>query len=212
MSFLSVRVVVLALLASAIFAAPPSKADERGLVLGRVRELRLSGRIVEFGTGAPLAHAEVMVENDRVRKRFVADYDGTFSGVVEDASGLGLVTVIFAHSDRRAKDLDTVSFELVPKTLDAAVTGDRVRLKAKKLDLDLGCGGRGLAVSSSVEVAVAVVCDEGLAGVEYSKEQNRFAVLAAEPFSLRVGNGRVEVRGTQVSSVTLRTEVALRTR
>jgi hypothetical protein len=172
----------------------------------------VSGRVVDLTTGEPLSLAEITVENERLRERFVADYDGRFSGTVRDDDGLGVVTVIFAHSDHRAKDLDTVSFELVPKTVNAAVAGNRIRLKARKIDLDLGCGGRGSVTSQGIDVGVATVCDGGLVGVEYSKGPNRFAILAAEPYSLRVGNGRVEVRDARTASVTLRAEVALRTR
>jgi hypothetical protein len=208
-----IRIAVLFLLACATIAAPPrSDADERGLVLGRVAELRVSGRVVDFTTGAPLSLAEITVETETLRERFVADYDGRFAGVVSDAGGLGVVSVIFAHSDRRAKDLDTVSFELVPKTVEAATNGNRLRVKAKKVDLDLGCGARGEVSSQGIDVEVGAVCDGGLAGVEYAKGPNRFAILASEPFSLRVGNGRMEVRNATPSSVTLRAEVALRTR
>jgi hypothetical protein len=204
---------LISLACSALCAAPPpSGADAPGLALGRVRELRLAGRVVEHGTGIPLSHAEVTVETDRARERFVAGYDGSFTGVVSDPEGLGMVTVAFAHGDHRAKTLDTVAFELVPKNVDAESTGGRVRVKAKKVDLSLGCGGRGSVASRDVKVDVAVVCEDGLAGVEYAKDRNRFAILASGPFSLRVGGGRMEVRDTDASSVTLRAEVALRVR
>jgi hypothetical protein len=207
-----IRTSFLVALAFALCAPPPAAAAEPGLELGRIRELRLSGRLVAHQTGTPLSHAEITVETERTRKRFVADYDGSFSGTVEDAEGLGLVTVAFAHRDHRAKALDTVAFELVPKNVDAVAASNRVRLKARKINLDLGCGGHGAIASSDVSVDVAVVCDGGLAGVEYSKGQNRFAILAPEPFSLRVGGGRMELRDTRTSTVTLRADVALRLR
>jgi hypothetical protein len=190
----------------------PAAADERGLMLGRVTELRVSGRVVALDTGAPLSLAEVTVETEQARERFVTDYAGHFSGVVKDDGGLGLVTVIFAHSDRRAKDLDTVSFELVPKTVDASSDGSHVRVKAKKIDLNLACDGRGSVTSDGINVDVKAICDEGLTGIEYAKGPNRFAVLAPQPFALRVGNGRIEVRDVKSTYVTLRADVALRTR
>jgi hypothetical protein len=207
------RFAVWLLLASVpLVIALPSNADERGLMLGRVTELRVSGRVVALDTGAPLSLAEVTIETERLRERFVTDYAGRFSGVVKDDGGLGLVSVIFAHSDRRAKDLDTVSFELVPKQVDASSDGSHVRLKAKRVDLNLACDGRGSVSSEGINVDVKAVCDEGLTGVEYSKGPNRFAILAPEPFALRVGNGRIEVRDMKSAFVTLRADVALRTR
>jgi hypothetical protein len=201
------------LLACAPLVVPfPAAADEPGLMLGRVTELRVSGRVVALDTGAPLSLAEVTVETERARERFVTDYAGRFSGVVKDEGGLGLVTVVFAHSDRRAKALDTVSFELVPKTVDASSDGSHVRVKAKKIDLNLACDGRGSVTSDGINVDVKAVCDEGLTGIEYAKGPNRFAVLAPQPFALRVGNGRIEVRDVKSTYVTLRADVALRTR
>jgi hypothetical protein len=207
------RIAVWLLLACAPLVAPlPSHAAERGLMLGRVSELRVSGRIVALDTGAPLSLGEVTVETERVRERFVTDYDGRFSGVVKDDGGLDLVTVIFAHSDRRAKDLDTVSFELVPKTVDASSDGSHIRIKAKRVDLDLACDDHGSISSQGINVDVRAVCDEGLTGVEYSKGPTRFALLAPQPFTLRVGDGRIEVRDVKSTYVTLRADVALRTR
>jgi hypothetical protein len=207
------RVAVWFLLACAPLAtALPSAADERGLMLGRVSELKVSGRVVALDTGAPLSLAEVTVETERARERFVTDYDGRFSGVVNDEQGLGLVSVIFAHSDRRAKDLDTVSFELIPKTVDASSDGSHIRVKAKKVDLNLACDGHGSVASQGINVDVTAVCGDGLTGIEYAKGPNRFAILAPQPFALRVGNGRIEVRDLKSASVTLRADVALRTR
>jgi hypothetical protein len=202
---------VVGLFAFIAYVAPcGARAEDPGLELGRIRELRLSGRIFDARTGEPLRNAQVTVDTPYDRKRITVGPDGLFALTVEEPQGLGLVTIVFDHEPYRQKYLETAYGELFEKRAEIVISNRGLAFAAKNAKLDLGCSARG-SVDTALDTPaeLAAVCERGLSGVELVARTNRMVLLGDGPFTLRLGGGRLEVRDTAVSSLTVRVDVPL---
>jgi hypothetical protein len=189
---------------------PRARAAEDGILLGGAREVRVTGTVFDARTGAPLASAQVAVEGPYGTRRADTGPDGTFSVTARAEGGLGNVSVVFSHVDYQQKYLETVLRDAFRGDVDVEVAAGRARVRAKDLDVELGCGGRAeVGTRGPDPAAFAVVCDGPLSGVEFEVRRTRIAVLAAEPFKLRVANARLEVRDSRAAAVELRVAAAM---
>jgi hypothetical protein len=195
---------------AAVGGGPRARAAEDGIFLGGAREVRVTGTIFDANTSAPLAAAQVAVEAPYGTRRADTGPDGTFFVTARADDGLGNVSVVFSHGDYQQKYLETVVRDVFRGNVDVVVAAGRARVKAKKVDLDLACGGSAeVGTKAGDATAFRVVCDGALTGVEFEVRRTRIAVLAAEPFTLRVASGRLEVRDTRASTIELRVAAAM---
>lgn len=201
----------IALLVALLFGAQPGPAApaEEGLVLERVRELRVSGRVVDSRTGQPLQGALVTVEGPYQNRRAETGPDGTYFVGAGAEDGLGTVSIAFAHAEYQQKYLETLFRDAFPGKVEAEVSGPMVTVKGKRVKLALRCGQGGTLPMRAGAAQLTTVCEQGLFGVSVEIRGNRVAVLAREPFTLRIEEGRLEVRETQATAVELRVDAAM---
>jgi hypothetical protein len=204
------RAAIVALLLA--FACPIASADE-GIVLGRLRQIRVTGRIVDSTTNRPVYGAQVAIEGPFQVRRADTGPEGEFFLTTGSEDGLGTISIAINHGDYQQKYLETVLRDALRNNLEARVTPGRVHVKAKRIDADVACGkGVELEMRSGGVAPVRAICEQGLTGVEVEVRRTRIAVLASGSFTVRVENGRLEVRDASDDAVELRVYATMVTR
>ena len=204
------RAVAVSLLVA--LACPVASADE-GIVLGRLRQIRVTGRIVDSTTNRPVYGAQVAVEGPFMVRRADTGPEGEFFLATDAEDGLGTIAIAINHADYQQKYLETIFRDALRHNLEAKVAPGRVHVKYKKLDADLACGkSADLEMRAGGVAPVRAICEQGLSGIEIEVRRTRIAVLASGSFTVRVENGRLEVRDATDDAIELRVHATMVTR
>lgn len=193
-------------------ACPTASADE-GIVLGRLRQIRVTGRLVDSTTNQPIYGAQVAIEGPFQVRRADTGPDGEFFLATGSDEGLGTISIALNHSNYQQKYLETIFRDALRHKLEVKVTPGRIHVKAKRLDADVACGKSvDLEMRSGGVAPVRAICEQGASGVEIEVRRTRVAVLASGSFTVRVENGRLEVRDASDDAIELRVYATMITR
>lgn len=188
-----------------VLVVTPCLAGDEGVDVGSARTIRVSGRILDAKTGEPLPEAQAMIVGDYGSHRGVAGPDGSFLVTAEAANGLGTLSIVFSHAEHQEKYVETILRDAFRGTVEARTTNGRATIKARDVDLDLACGGTAdIRTKSLGSAPFRVICDGGLTGIELEVRGTTIAVLAAQPFTLRVRSGRLEITDSKNETIEMR--------
>lgn len=198
-------------IASTLFAAAPhANAVDEGLQLGAIKQIRVSGRVFDAATGSPVGGAQITVEGPSQNRRSDTGPDGTYLLSADQDQGFGLVSIVVSHADYQQKYVETLFRDAFPGRVQITFLGSRARVKAKNVDLELGCGDRQtLPTKNGSQATVTILCEDGKVGAEIALRGNRVAVLASQPFALRIDNGQLSVRDSENATVDIRVDAAM---
>lgn len=185
--------IALILLFVALVTAAAAPSDE-GIALGRLREVRVTGRVFDAKTGEPLADALVTVEGPYQNHRAKTGPDGTYYLAATSEGEFGTVSIAFAHADYQQKYLETLFRGAFPKKVDVTVEGNGMRVRTKGVDVVVACGAKVDVAMRSGSASFVAVCEEGERGFAVEMRGNRIAVSADRPFAARIENGKLEIR------------------
>jgi hypothetical protein len=203
---------LLALSALLLVAAPVAAGDE-GIDLGAAHQIRITGRVVDAATNQPVYGAQVSVEGPYLSRRADSGPDGQFVLATGAEEGLGTLSIAVNHSEFQQKYVEAVFRDALRHDVEVTVSPGRVHVKAKRLDGDVVCGGRvEVETRAGGAAPITAICEQGLTGVEIEVRRTRVAVLAAGPFTLRIRNGRLEVRDSKNDAIELRLHAAMQPR
>ncbi|OYT72870.1 MAG: hypothetical protein CFK52_03455 [Chloracidobacterium sp. CP2_5A] len=166
--------------------------------------MTVRGRVVEAQTKRPLANAQVNVRTKYDDYKTLTDAEGYYAIQVTAGRELREFELIFSHPDYREKYFHTAFQPVLRDDLTATVEPARARIKYRKNKLDLPCGDRKALITKGGDtLSCAFGCDSAPSLTVRLPAGNEMSVAAANGFSLKITDEKVELRGAENQAVAL---------
>ncbi len=166
--------------------------------------MTVRGRVVEAQTKRPLANAQVNVRTKYEDYRTLTDAEGYYVLQVTAGRELREFELIVSHPDYREKYFHTAFQPVLRDELTATVEPARARIKYRKNKLDLPCGDRKALLTKSGDTFSCTFTCEGVPALTvHLPAGNEMRVAAANGFSLKITDEKVELRGAEDRAITL---------
>ncbi|MCS7079023.1 MAG: carboxypeptidase-like regulatory domain-containing protein [Chloracidobacterium sp.] len=166
--------------------------------------MTVRGRVLDAQTRRPLVNAQVNVRTQYDDYKTLTDAEGYYTLQVTAGRELREFELIFSHPDYREKYFHTAFQPVLRADLTATVEVGRARVKYQKNKLDLPCGDRKALMTRGGDTLSCTFSCEGAPTLTVRLPAgNEMSVAAANGFSLKITDEKVELRGSENQAVTL---------
>lgn len=166
--------------------------------------MTVRGRVVEAQTKRPLANAQVSVRTKYDNYKTLTDAEGYYTIQVTAGRELREFELIFSHPDYREKYFHTAFQPVLRDDLTATVEPARARIKYRKNKLDMPCGDRKALITKGGDtLSCTFGCDQLPSLTVRLPAGNEMSVAAANGFSLKITEEKIELRGAENQAVAL---------
>ncbi|MFQ3581102.1 MAG: hypothetical protein SNJ67_13305 [Chloracidobacterium sp.] len=166
--------------------------------------MTVRGQVLEAQTKRPLTNVQVHVRTEYDNYKTLTDAQGYYTIQVAAGRELRNFELIFSHSDYREKYFHTAFQPVLRDDLTATVEPTRARVKYRKNKLDMPCGDRKALIAKGGDTLACTFGCEGTPSLTVRLPAgNEMTIAAANGFSLKITDDKVELRGAENQAVAL---------